>query len=300
MTRGIRWAALAGLVGVVAPAWAQELPAGTVAASRPMALQSLPPEVHATFLNTLARADEAARKSDWQQALAMTEGVLYPDGVTVRLEMPRDSEHTAAWNRAFARGVQMWKDALGEDCPIRVVPSGQPAEVVVRLVDEIPNWSNDAMGLIELEKSYRWNRVKRTVKNDGRISILRAYEGRLLGEDRWTEVIGHELGHLLGLADVDYVGHLMGPLDWNTPTLTPLPHEVRAVRLLRAAARDRWNSFGHAARTAEKEAAGSRQELAFLSVKAFVKTGTIQLSTEVPHGQSDIYNLVDAGGSQTP
>ena len=300
MTRGFRWAALACLVGVVVPAGAQDLPAGTVAAARPMALTSLPPEVHATFLNTLVRAEEAARKSDWQQALAMTEGVLYPDGVTVRLEMPRDAEHTAAWNRAFIRGVQMWKDALGEDCPIRVVPAGQPAEVVVRLVDEIPNWSHDAMGLIELEKSYRWNRVKRTVKNEGRISILREYEGRLLGEDRWTEVIGHELGHLLGLADVDYVGHLMGPLVWNAPTLNPLPHEVRAVRLLRAAARDRWNSYTQSARAAQRVSAGSPQELAFLSVRESAQSGTIPISTEVPHGQSDIYHLVDTGGSPAP
>lgn len=291
---------MAGLVGAVVPALGQELPTGAVAASRPMALNSLPPEVHATFLNTLARADEAARKADWQQALAMTEGVLYPDGVTVRLEMPRDTEPTAAWNRAFIRGVQMWKDALGEDCPIRVVPAGQPAEVVVRLVDEIPNWSHDAMGLIELEKSYRWNRVTRTVKNEGRISILRQYEGRLLGEDRWTEVIGHELGHLLGLADVDFVGHLMGPLDWNAPTLHPLPHEVRAVRLLRSAARDRWNTFTQSARAAQRDPAGAEQELAFLSVKAQPKSGTIPISTEVPHGQSDIYHLVDAGGSQAP
>lgn len=199
----------------------------------------LPVEVHASFARAIERADLAAGQGDAMQALALVHGVLYPEGVSVRLDRSSLGSVGETGARAFQRGVWAWEQALGQDNPIRVVAGGE-SEVVVRFVDRLPEGGSDTLGLIELRKEYRWNRARYETVVSGVISLLRSYEGQALGEEELTEVVAHELGHLLGLADVEFTGHLMGPAVLGLAVTGPLPHEIRAVQVLRQAARLRY------------------------------------------------------------
>lgn len=209
----------------------------TVAKQRP----PLPLEVHPSFMEALAKADRVSEKQDFQQALALIAGVLYPDGVTVSIDAASLGGMRALGVKAAERGIATWNQSLGQDNPVRYVGIGKPAEIVIKFTDKVPEGSADALGLIELRKEYRWNRTRFEVSNTGVIHVQRHFEGEALGDAHLAEIVCHELGHLIGLADVEYVGHLMGPMDLNRPASGPQPHEVRAVRVLRDRARTQWN-----------------------------------------------------------
>jgi hypothetical protein len=49
----------------------------------------------------------------------------------------------------------------------------------------------------------------------------------------------HELGHLLGLGDVESTGVLMGPLERGKPLTKPTKNEVEDVKALRHAIREK-------------------------------------------------------------
>lgn len=197
----------------------------------------LPPQVHPTFVKAIQNADEAANGRDYQKAQALLKGVLYPDGVTVKLDEGSALDQKSRAIKATNRAVETWHQRLGGDSPIRLVSNTAKADLTIVLVNKVPSSSHDALGLIELQKQYRWNNVRHEVINSGTIWVQRTWDGKYLNEDELTEVICHELGHLLGLADVDQVGTLMGPMVMGKPTLTPAPHEVDALKKLRHEAR---------------------------------------------------------------
>lgn len=198
---------------------------------------TLPPEVHPTFTKTMESAQAAYAKGETQKALAMLEGVVYPDGVTVKLDLSTTGSASTKATSAVKRAVSTWARELEGDSPIRLVGNNEKADVKIVLTDSIPQSSEDALGLIDLKKEYRWNNVRHEVSNSGTIYIMRIWDGKPLTEDEMTEVATHELGHLLGLADAEFVGHLMGPMMHGQSVLAPKPHEVRAVQILRSNAR---------------------------------------------------------------
>ena len=200
---------------------------------------NLPPECHPSFVKALDRADEATTNKDYQYGLALCHGVLYTGGVTVKIDEKTLGSNRTASVSAVNTAVKTWQTALGKDCPIRLVSGSEAAQVLIQFVDRVPRQGDDALGLIELQKSYRWNKSRYEVETKATIFVQRGYDGETLPEDHLQEIVCHELGHLLGLADVDFTGHLMGPLVIGHPIDGPLPHEIRAVKLLREAARSK-------------------------------------------------------------
>lgn len=204
-----------------------------------IAPESLPSECHPSFVHALKKADLAVSANDPQFAQALLEGILYPNGVKVNIDLQSAGSSHASVENALRRAIFQWHSALDQKSLIQLVGSNQKADLTIRLVDKLPNRSDRTLGLIELKKSYSWNKSIHKVSYQGTISVKRSWDGKSLNEDELTEVICHELGHLLGLADVDVMGSLMGPMDRNHLLTGPQKHEVQALRLLRQAAQER-------------------------------------------------------------
>lgn len=190
------------------------------------------PLVHPAWVKSLDRAAALADQGEVNHALALVSGGLYTNGVTIGLETRGSS---ASSRRAFNRAVHYWQGALGDDCPIRVVEGAGSVNVV--MVDSISG-AGDELGLIEMKKNYQWSPQAYSCGTTAKISIVRSYAGSPLTEDELTETMAHEMGHLLGLADVDEVGYLMGPMDRSKLTNGPTAVEVSAIQEVRRAFRE--------------------------------------------------------------
>ena len=203
----------------------------------------LPPEVHPTFADTYQRAQQAYEGGEVQKALAMLNGIVYPNGVAVNIDVVAAGSRTQVAQTALNRAAHTWSIKLEGDSPILVVDPKTKADIKIVLTDKIPKSSHDTLGLIDLKKEYRWNNVRHEVHNKGTIYVMRTWNGRPLTEDQMTEIITHELGHLLGLADVSDTNMLMGPMVPGQTLLAPRPNEIKAIQTLRAKTRSLINQF---------------------------------------------------------
>ncbi len=189
----------------------------------------LPAEVHPTVGRAITRSDEAMRKGDHQLGLILLEGTLYSSGVTVAVDESSLKGAKERVMRATERAVNAWHRHLGGDSPIRLLQTPDDAQVVIKLVASLDDEAPDALGFINLQKSYRWTKSRREVVIQGTIRVLNYWDGRPLSEDEFTEVICHELGHLLGLADVRREGVLMGPAVNGNAITEPTLNEARIL-----------------------------------------------------------------------
>ncbi|MCU0316967.1 MAG: hypothetical protein MUC92_10275 [Fimbriimonadaceae bacterium] len=212
--------------------------ASSALASSPLTKgEALSDLIHPQFAQSLRRADKAFREDDYYLSLALLHGVVYPDGITLGFDETSLRGSKAKFTKATHRAMVIWQNAMDGDSPMVYAEPGAKPEITMVLVDTLPQ-GNDVMGLIQMEKKYQWNKRMFRLEQKITISILRSYEGHALTEDQMTEVIAHEMGHLLGLADVDEVGPLMGPMQIGKPSTDPLPREVQAVKQLRRVARE--------------------------------------------------------------
>ena len=200
----------------------------------------LPQEVHPAFARSISNAESASNSGNNQKALALLKGVVYPDGVTIKIDESTipDGRRNEAYN-ATAASLKTWQAALNGDSPLQLVGANEKADVVIQFTNAIPAESADSLGLIQLKKEYRWNNSQHELGVNGTIHVMKSFNGKPLKYEEWNEVICHELGHLLGLDDVSENGKLMGPLRFGMPVLTPATNEVDAVKTLRQAARQR-------------------------------------------------------------
>ena len=194
--------------------------------------RTLSPLVHDAWQRCESKAVAAAAVGDYTHALALLDGGIYSGGVSLGLNESSLGRNRARAHVAFARATQYWQDALGSDCPLRVSTPGEVPQTLVSLVDAIPGDGGE-LGLIEMKKSYQWTAASFTCGTKAKISVMRSFERKPLSEEEMTEVMAHEIGHLLGLADVEQPGFLMGPMDRDHLTHGPTQTEVDAVVSMR-------------------------------------------------------------------
>ncbi|MCH8979348.1 MAG: matrixin family metalloprotease [Armatimonadetes bacterium] len=200
---------------------------------------SLPKSVSSDVRNALMKAEMAIAEGDYELALALYEGSLYPTGITFAIDRSSLYADTDWQANAVYLALATWFKALDGDFPVNFVDGMEDADMVLSFVDEIDVAGPDPLGLIRLRKRYRWNDVRHEVSFDGTIQIVRQASGGRMTDAETVDVVMHELGHLLGLADVSRAGYLMGPMNRGEPIERPTDREVEDVRELRALLRQR-------------------------------------------------------------
>lgn len=201
----------------------------------------VPYEVHKSVVSSLQEALEAQSKRDFQLSLALLDGVFYKDGVQVALD-PTNTQPSQAAKDGLSKAIKTWNDTLGSDNPVDFVSNPKDADLTIKFVEKVPRSGHDALGLIELKKEYRWNKTRYETIVSGTIYIQTNYNKTPLSSTQLNEVIAHELGHLIGLDDVDKTGQLMGPMLLDQPCPTPNRREIYAVQFLRNQAKKQWNN----------------------------------------------------------
>ena len=205
----------------------------------PASADSLPESVSSEVRSALMKAEKAVAEGDFELALALYEGTLYSKGITFTVDRSTLYADTGWQATAVKLALATWSKALDGDFPVHFVDDVDEADLVLSFVDEIDVAGPDPLGLIRLKKNYRWNALRHEVTFDGTIQIVRSAPGGRLSKGETVDVVMHEFGHLLGLADVPQAGALMGPLDRGNPLRRPTAREVDDVRELRALIRQR-------------------------------------------------------------
>ncbi|HTQ08540.1 MAG TPA: hypothetical protein VMI31_00570 [Fimbriimonadaceae bacterium] len=160
--------------------------------------------------------------------LATLESYLMADTVTVGLA---PGDQTGWQANSIQRGIRIWADSI-PDCPFTLVDPGQKPMIVVKFVNSIES-GGDIQGQVEAIRSLRWG-ASVSYKISGTLLVRLNTGNHELKEDELSEVVAHELGHVLGLDDAtDCVG-LMGPFVPGRPRLAPSKGEVKAVEDYRA------------------------------------------------------------------
>ncbi|MBA4291471.1 hypothetical protein C0431_00710 [bacterium] len=201
----------------------------------------IPFEVHNAVVKALQEATEAQTKRDYQLSLALLHGIIYNDGVKIAID-PDGLTPTPAARQGLTNALNSWEKALEKDNPIQFISDPTKAHLTLQFVDKVPRSGHDALGLIELKKRYSWNRTRYEIEISGTIYVQTHFNRIPLTSSQFTEVIAHELGHLLGLDDLNQTGQLMGPMILDQPVSGPNARETYAVQIVRYHAKTQWNT----------------------------------------------------------
>lgn len=164
--------------------------------------------------------------------LATLQSYLLTNPVTVGLDPSEESD----WKSdSIGRGIQIWSESIS-DSPFVLASSGQTPMIRVKFVNSIQS-GGDVQGQVEATRMLHWG-TSVSYKIEGTLLVRRTTGRRELREDELTEVIAHELGHLLGLDDAEECIGLMGPFVPGRPRMKPSHEEVNAVANYRVELRD--------------------------------------------------------------
>lgn len=184
-------------------------------------------------LDALRQAQRNVVTGKRGRALAELDSLVMSDGVTVSLEA------TGTMEASVYRGLDAWNASLGER-PFRMLVAGSPADVTVRFVSSLDSVGGDVQGMVTATRQMSWSNRDHAYKLHGVIYVRDNVEGRPLRPEEVVNVVAHEAGHLLGLADVRRHDRLMGPMVVNHPRSGPEPEEIAAVQDYRTLVRQSY------------------------------------------------------------
>ncbi len=190
----------------------------------------LPEGVSDDVRSAFQTASKAMADGDEQFAHALYEGVLLSGGVTIFIDT--STVDNLSQEQAIHEALDVWYKELGKDFPVKVGNEIETSQVVVKFVSTLAD-SADSLGKINLTRNYRWNSKRHEVTYSGQISIVLTLEGRPLTKEQTRDVVMHEIGHMLGLADSEVPGTLMGELIREKPAAGPNTNEIADVVALR-------------------------------------------------------------------
>ena len=166
--------------------------------------------------------------------LATLQSYLLKDPVTVGVAPGESNE---PWKKqAIANGISVWADAI-PDSPFVLAKDGEKPMIVVRFVRGI-GASGDVQGQVEATRYLRWGSNTVSYRIEATLQVKMTTGQRNLQDDEVTEVIAHELGHVLGLDDNPECVGLMGPFVPDHARPAPSREEIRAVMQYRDQLRD--------------------------------------------------------------
>lgn len=140
------------------------------------------------------------------------------------------AEDPARSGAALDRAIAAWNAALGE--PVFQRADDEDAPLTVRLV-KIVDGDDDVQG--EVETDVTSERGEYVIQ--GTVDVRDNTDDRTITGAEMTEIVEHELGHVLGLDDDMESEGLMGAFDPEHVVPGPTASELDAVREIRAQAR---------------------------------------------------------------
>ncbi len=198
---------------------------------------NLSPLVDSDVVDYYSRALSAEREGDSQKSMAMLKALLVPRAA-VRVDysgLPDDIR--ASFKRGVESGFAMWRTSLGSDMPFTLTDRAD-APVTLRFVDAIHGHNHQGMackGEITAKRRIQWGPNVHYFEFTAQVSIVRYRQGKeWMTSDEVAHITAHELGHALGLGDIQRSGRLMGPMVMGKPLASVPPDESRAVAQLRS------------------------------------------------------------------
>jgi hypothetical protein len=171
----------------------------------------------------------ASSASGWearQKSAVTLESLLMTKTVTIGLDFDAQ-DGDARRIDGMRSGLKVWQDALS-DCPFREARDEEQPDVLVKFVKDIPD-GGDLAGEIEAGRHISWGSKSRTYTLTATLLVRADADGRRLSKAEITEVVAHELGHLLGLDDDDRTTGLMGPFVPGKPRPHASDEEIQTV-----------------------------------------------------------------------
>jgi hypothetical protein len=160
------------------------------------------------------------------KATAMLKGLLL-ETLTVGIDRTSLPNNSFDFEDGVRDGIGLWNAALGEPV-FKLAPSSVTADVVVRFVSKVKN-ENHAQGLVQAQRHFYWKGGESGAKLTATIQIRDNVGRRYMKDTEVARVMGHELGHLLGLADISDGSGLMGEFIAGRGVDRPSDEELEAV-----------------------------------------------------------------------
>lgn len=216
--------------------------------------QDLSPLIDPQIAQYYSRALASASEGENQKAIGMLKLLLIPEGTTVSIDLsgvPYGDRQRVRF--AIAQGFELWRSALPDDFPFRLVSDDPEANVQIRMSPTSMGPSGKCMGEIRATRKVQWNRYVHYVEFSATIDI--AYQSnpqKALATDELIHVVGHELGHALGLGDSDFGNRIMGPVALGRPFARVHEEEITAVRTFRQQIREQLERIEKTTRLTSK------------------------------------------------
>lgn len=182
----------------------------------------------------LEKGEACLRAGRCAEARAHAELVLVGERITCTIVADRslDDREARDGERAVRRAMDRWEEGLDDALAMEEPRAGEEPTVTIRLQADVVRDGENLAGWVS------WNRTMPVAGAPARYraEILlrtRRTDGRRMSPEALAHEAAHELGHVLGLDDVDVKGALMGPLDPARPCDGPSRAEIDAVAELR-------------------------------------------------------------------
>lgn len=192
------------------------------------------PELHAQ----VEVAHESVRRGEWSRGLAHSNAVLMLQGIeySVDLERVPESEQKRCVD-ALNAAIAQWSEALNGQVRFTRIDTGG---IVITFQPDLESRGRPVGG------HTKWRRDVKVGANGELQPTLEASiwirtrqpSGRQMSFDHLRHISSHELGHVLGLADSNRIGDVMGPLDLGRPARAIAQREIEALRAIRERALD--------------------------------------------------------------
>ena len=199
--------------------------------------QPLGPRISTDCLDSLRRFSQAADEGDLVRARAGLKALLVSGTIPVQIDATGlGHQNVSMFETATRRGIAMWSSYLPETRFSFSEESNQ-CLIKVNFVDHLSG-DHETQGVITVSRSICTSLNNETYKLKAEISVLKWVGSRLLTEDEATEVISHELGHLVGLDDHTQKNGIMGPFVPGRPRLKLSWEEIEMLQNYRSAIKD--------------------------------------------------------------